>query len=158
MVEPSSAYWIETLGLRAHPEGGYFRETYRSSARVGARAVSTAIYYLLPCDQVGALHRIASDELWHFYTGASLTLHLIHVSGRLEQLRLGPRAAHGESFQAAVPAGTWFGATVDDPVSYALVGCTVAPGFEYVDFERGERARLLAEYPQHRALIERLTR
>lgn len=151
MAAPTAAYWIETLGLRPHPEGGYFRETYRSP-------FSTAIYFLLPGDQVSAVHRIRSDELWHFHAGSALTLSVIHSSGRLEEIALGPRADRGERLQAAVPAGCWFGASVDDRASYALVGCTVAPPFEFRDFELGDRARLLAEYPQHRDLIERLTR
>lgn len=151
MAAPSPEYWIETLGLAPHPEGGYFRETYRS-------AFSTAIYFLLPGDQVSALHRIKSDELWHFHAGSRLTLFVIHPEGRLERVALGPRADNGEALQAVVPAGCWFGAVVNDLASYALAGCTVALPFEFDDFELGDPARLLAEYPQHRAVIERLTR
>jgi uncharacterized protein len=159
---PTAEDWIRLLDLAPHPEGGYYRETYRSAEPIvtarGARALSTAIYFLLTDDQVSALHRIRSDEVWHFYAGTALTLFVIHRDGRLEQARLGPDAAAGERFQALVPAGSWYGAAVDDPASYALVGGTVTPGFDFADFELGQRAALTREFPQHRALIERLTR
>ena len=151
MAEPSSAFWIETLGLAPHPEGGYFRETYRS-------AFATAIYFLLRGDQVSALHRLASDEIWHFHAGSALTLHVLHPSGRLVELRLGKRAEQGERPQVVVPAGTWFGASLDDARGYALAGCTVAPPFRFEGFELGRREELVSRYPGHRALIERLTR
>ena len=149
--------WIESLRLSKHPEGGYFRETYRSVTVVdlpgfaGPRAVATAIYFLLPAGEVSVLHRIKSDELWHFYAGQPLTIHVITTDGRATTILLS-----GEQPQAIVRAGCWFGATVAS--EYALVGCTVAPGFDFHDFEMGERAALLAAYPQHRLLIERLTK
>ena len=161
-------YWIQALGLAPHPEGGYFRETYRSAevletrdlpARFsGPRAHSTAIYFLLPGDQISALHRIKSDEIWHFYTGTALTLTLIHPDGRLDALRLGADPPGGEAFQAVVPQGCWYGAAVDDTRSYALVGGTVSPGFGFADFELADRAALLARFPQHHEAIRRLTR
>lgn len=166
-MHPEAQRWIETLQLQPHPEGGYYRETYRSPQRLmgcclheheGPRVVATAIYFLLPGGEFSALHRLRSDEMWHFYAGSPLTLHLITPEGDLVQVRLGPNAQNGESFQAVVPAGCWFGATVDDPDGYALVGCTVAPGFEFEDFELGDRQQLLERYPQHREIIERLTR
>jgi predicted cupin superfamily sugar epimerase len=164
----TSAYWIDRLGLVPHPEGGFYRETYRAReafeahhlpARFGGRRVSsTAIYFLLPGDQISALHRIKSDEVWHFYAGGVLTLSMIHADGRLETRRLGPDPERGEHFQAIVTAGCWYGAAVDDRGAYALVGGTVAPGFDFADFELGERAALLAAFPQHRDTILRLTR
>ena len=164
----TAADWIQTLDLAPHPEGGYFRETYRSAETIeashlparfgGPRAHSTAIYFLLPCDQVSTLHRIKSDEVWHFYTGSVLTLTLIHPNGRLEAVRLGPDPERGEAFQAIVPAGCWYGAAVDDRSTYALVGGTVSPGFDFADFELADRAALLARFPQHREAIRRLTR
>jgi hypothetical protein len=159
--------WITTLGLIPHPEGGFYRETYRSAemieaqhlpARFGGRRVySTAIYFLLPGDHISALHRIKSDEVWHFYAGSALTLTLIHPDGRLVEHRLGPDPGR-ERFQAVVPAGCWYGAFVEDPGSWALVGGTVAPGFDFADFELADRAALLARFPQHRETILRLTR
>jgi len=157
---PDAREWIERLGLQPHPEGGYFRETYRSPVRVGggdARAVCTAIYYLLTGEDISALHRIRSDEMWHFYDGAPLRLHLLDADGP-RSLVLGRDVSAGQVPQALVPAGVWFGATVEDPVSFSLVGCTVAPGFEFEDFEVADRAVLLAAHPRHRDLIERLTR
>jgi len=159
--------WIDVLCLQPHPEGGYYRETYRSTLRLmgccltehhAPRVAATLIYFLLPGDQFSALHRLRSDEMWHFYAGSPLTLHIIHPEGHLTQVKLGSRADHGETFQAVVKAGCWFGATVEDPDGYALVGCTVAPGFEFDDLELGQRQQLIERYPQHRDLIERLTR
>ena len=153
----TAAEWIDSLGLRKHPEGGYYRETYRSETPfagpgfAGPRAVSTAIYFLLPAGEVSALHRIQSDELWHFYAGQPLTIQVIAAAGRATTTLLS-----GDQPQAIVPAGCWFGATVAS--EYALVGCTVAPGFDFRDFEMGDRTALLAAYPQHRLIIERLTK
>lgn len=161
-MHPAS-HWVEKLGLIKHPEGGYYRETYRSTELVpqqglparfgGARAFSTAICFLLASDEISALHRIKSDEVWHFYAGSQLTIHVIDYNGAYTQIKLGD-----DCFQAVVRAGCWFGATVDAPQSYALVGCTVAPGFDFADFEMAKRADLVTRYPQHRAIIERLIR
>lgn len=146
--------WVEKLNLTPHPEGGFFAETYRAQGSIPGleRNFSTAIYFLLKGDQVSTLHRIASDEVWHFYAGSPLTIHVIDPDGDYEELHIG-----NACFQAVVPAGKWFGATVDDPDGYSLVGCTVAPGFDFVDFELGQRDELLAAFPQHHDLIQRLT-
>jgi predicted cupin superfamily sugar epimerase len=164
----SAKLWIERLQLRPHPEGGYFCETYRAAEMIahaalperfrGDRAFSTAIYFLLDQHDFSALHRIRQDELWHFYDGSSLTIHLIGRDGRYSCIHLGREIADAAVPQAVVPAGCLFGATVDDPSSYTLVGCTVAPGFAFDDFEMPTRGQLLELYPQHRHLIERLTR
>lgn len=163
-----AADWIAALGLRPHPEGGFYRETYRSAetfereqlpARfAGPRAQSTAIFFLLPGDHISALHRLKSDEVWHFYAGTGVTLTMILPDGGLEVRRLGSDPARGETFQAVVPAGAWYGAAVDDPGSWALLGGTVAPGFDFADFELADRAKLLERHPQHRDVIVRLTR
>jgi predicted cupin superfamily sugar epimerase len=156
---------IDALGLVPHPEGGFYREMYRSRDLIpavglparfgGPRPASTAIYFLLRGSQHSALHRLRADELWHHYAGSSLTLHQIHPDGRLTEVRLGRLDAGGVP-QATVPAGCWFGATVDDPHSFALAGCTVSPGFTMKDFELGNPASLVAEFPQHERLIRRL--
>lgn len=161
-------YWIDTLQLQRHPEGGYFRETYRSRLTIpqsalphsfsGDRSASTAIYFLLQGEDFSAFHRIASDEMWHFYAGGPLTVLMINRDGQLNEIRLGPNLERGEVFQAVVPAGCWFGSRLVEPNSFALAGCTVAPGFDFVDFAMADRSSLLAIYPQHAAVIERLTR
>ena len=165
-----AAFWIERLDLRPHPEGGYFRETYRASESIaaaglperfgGARAFATAIYFLLTRDAFSAFHRIRSDELWHFYAGSPITLAVLDAEGKgqLATYALGRDPTRGESLQVVVPAGAWFAAEVASAGAYALVGCTVAPGFDFADFELGARAQLLEHYPQHRGVIERLTR
>jgi len=143
--------WIEKLQLVRHPEGGYYRETYRATTQVptaaGERAASTAIYFLLPAGEVSLLHRIHSDEVWHFYAGDSLAVHVLGEAS----IELNATAP-----QTVVPAGRWFGVTVAG--EFALVGCTVAPGFDFRDFELGDRATLLRQFPEHRQLIERLTK
>jgi hypothetical protein len=159
--------WIERLNLEPHPEGGWYRQTYRARLTLphaalpgftGDRAASTAIYFLLAGDQFSAFHRLRSDEVWHFYTGSGLVVHVITPHGEYQQLFLGSNAAAGEVFQAVVPAGCWFGSLLRQPNTYALVGCTVAPGFDFADFEMAKCDELVAHYPQHRAIIERLTR
>jgi hypothetical protein len=164
----SAQYWIDRLNLVPHPEGGYFRETYRSELSIagealppqfsGARLVSTAIYFLLEGANFSAFHRLRSDELWHFYAGAPITVHVIQPDGVHSQILLGNDPEAGETPQAAVKAGCWFASRVRDPQSFALAGCTVAPGFDYADFELGKWAELIRLYPQHRSLIEQLTR
>jgi predicted cupin superfamily sugar epimerase len=158
---------VERLNLARHPEGGWYRETYRSAESIpadavpdrfnGDRSVSTAIYFLLEKGDVSHLHRIKSDELWHFYSGAPLTLHLISQDGIYSKIVLGSGPAHGETFQAVVPAGYWFGAEVTGSGDYSLVGCTVAPGFDFADFEMGDRDELLQRYPEHAEVISLLT-
>jgi predicted cupin superfamily sugar epimerase len=160
--------WIERLGLRRHPEGGCFRETYRAEERVAAahlpgrfggdRVFSTAIYFLLEEEDFSALHTLKQDEVWHFYAGSSLTIHVIDPDGRHEALRLGKDIAAGEEPQAVVRAGRLMGAVVNDPASYALVGCTAAPGFDFADWHLPTREELCARFPQHRELIGQLTR
>ena len=159
---------IRSLDLQPHPEGGWYRETYRAAEAIasgglperyaGPRSHATAIYFLLTSDNFSALHRLKSDEQWHFYSGSPLSLHVIHGDGRYAPVTLGANLAQGESFQAVVPHGCWFGATVDTPDSYALVGCSVAPGFDFSDFEIADRASLIRVFPQHATLIARLTR
>lgn len=159
--------WIERLSLAPHPEGGYYRQTYRAPLTLpqaalpaygGDRAASTAIYFLLAGDQFSAFHRLRSDEVWHFYTGSGLVVHVIEPDGTYNELLLGSDAAYGEQFQAVVPADCWFGSSLRHPNTFALVGCTVAPGFDFADFEMADRDELAAHYPQHRAIIGRLTR
>lgn len=159
--------WIEELGLDPHPEGGWYKEVYRAAEEInaaglpdrfgGPRSFSTSIYFLLAGDNFSAFHRIKSDELWHFYAGDGLTIHVITPSGDYNAIRLGNRPEAGETFQAVVPAGSWFASGAKSG-GYGLVGCTVAPGFDFADFELADREELQAQFPQHRELIGRLTR
>ncbi len=168
MTIAAAADLIELLKLCRHPEGGWYRETYRSSEKVpaellparfgGERNICTAIYFLLERGDFSSLHRIKSDEIWHFYAGVPLTIHIFTPRGVHEAVKLGADIAAGEAFQAVVPAGCWFGAEIAGPGPYSLVGCTVAPGFDFADFEMGKREELLALYPAQREIIQRLTR
>jgi predicted cupin superfamily sugar epimerase len=167
-MHPDVQTWIDRLALEAHPEGGYYRETYRSDETIpasalparfdGPRDAAALIYFLLPGDSFSALHRIRQDEGWHFYAGAPVTLHQIAPDGTYTTDTLGRAVDEGHQLHTVVPAGTWFGATVNDDDRYALVGCTTAPAFDFADFDLADRAALADEYPQHRALIEQLTR
>ena len=157
---------IQSLQLQPHPEGGFYRETYRASEKIapahlparfgGDRAFSTAIYFLLRSQDRSVFHRIQSDEVWHYYAGSTLSIYVLQ-QGRLVVHKLGAQPSRGESFQVVVPAGCWFGALVDEPSSFVLAGCTVAPGFDFADFEMAERDALLREFPDHHEIITRLT-
>jgi len=158
---------IDELALVPHPEGGFYRETYRDPVRIkratdGAeRSASTAIYYLLCNEAYSAWHRIQSDEGWHFYAGDVLNVYVLAPDGALVTHRLGnPLCQPGTVFQAVVPAGCWFAAErTSGAAGYALAGCTVAPGFEFGEFEladRAEVARLASSHPAHAALMTRL--
>lgn len=163
----NAASIVKFLALAPHPEGGYFRETYRAAATLapgalpagfaGPRAAATAIYYLLQAGQRSKLHRIKSDEVWHFYLGDPLVIVEIDPGGVLRETRLGIDFQAGSVPQHVVPAGSWFGAGPAEGSRFALVGCTVAPGFDFTDFELADPAALLAEFPRHAAWIRRLT-
>lgn len=158
-----SKVWIERLKLEPHPEGGFFRETYRAQGKVTreqeseVRSASTAIYFLL-CDGAhSAWHRIRSDEVWHFYAGDPVDVHVLDANGALVTHRLGNALHHPDTvFQAVVEAGDWFAAECREASGAALVGCTVAPGFEFSEFEMATPGMLEARYSQHRELIARL--
>lgn len=164
----TAQYWVKHLNLLPHPEGGYYKETYRAAENIpqqalpgrfgGERSFSTAIYFLLESGQFSAFHRIAADELWHFYAGSALTISVIHPNGQYEEINLGTDVQNGQSLQAVVPHGAWFGSRVAAENSFALVGCTVAPGFDFADFEMPARSTLLEQFPQHSSIIHTLTR
>lgn len=156
------------LGLQPHPEGGYYKEVYRSAGVIqqatmsgifsGDRNYATSIYFMLVGGNFSAFHRIKSDELWHFYDGDACTVYVIHLNGEFEAIRLGRDIASGEVYQAVVPAGAWFASECVNPNGFSLTGCTVSPGFDFADFEMAEREGLIKEYPQHAEVINRLTR
>jgi predicted cupin superfamily sugar epimerase len=160
--------WIAVLQLKPHPEGGYYRETYRADEKIardhlpsrfsGDRAFSTTIYFLLAGEDFSAFHRIKQDEVFHSYDGSSITLHVIDPAGNYSTVRVGRNLQAGEVPQAVMRAGCLFAATVNDPSSFALLGCTVAPGFDFADFEMPSKAELCERYPQHEPILKRLCR
>ncbi len=166
MNPPTPEELVARYGLTPHPEGGYYRETYRSALEIspvalpkefsGPRTCATAVYFLLKEGEISRLHRLKSDELWHFYLGGPLELAQISPKGQVLTVVLGPDAAAGQTFQHAVPAGWWFGAAPQVGAGYSLVGCTVSPGFDFADFELGARVQLLRRFPAAQNVIERL--
>lgn len=167
MRSPSAECLRKRLRLAPHPEGGFYRETYRATLRLprrtlparyaGARAAATSILFLLPAGALSRLHRLASDEVWHFHLGGPLVLVELRRGQRARRVTLGPDPSRGHRLQHAVRAGTWFGAWPAPGSAFALVGCTVAPGFDFKDFAMGDRATLLREFGEARREILRLT-
>lgn len=159
---------ITDLKLEPHPEGGYFRETYRSTELVaqdnlganyvGERNFSTCIYFLLKSDLFSAFHRIQQDEIWHFYDGSPICLHMISSTGVYSFVLIGRNLEAGQIPQFVVPGGCWFAANVINEADYSLVGCTVSPGFDFRDFELAQRTDLIKLFPNHEKIIVQLTR
>jgi len=159
---------IIEYGLLPHPEGGYYKETYRSEEMIpktalperfgGDRNFSTAIYFLLEEGNFSAFHRIRSDECWHFYARDALLVHVIHLNGVFETVELGNNISKKQCFQYVVPAGCWFASEPAPGSAFSFVGCTVAPGFDFADFEMAKADQLINQYPQHEAIIKRLCR
>ena len=159
---------IKILELEPHPEGGYFKETYRSNGIIknsclpsefkGNRNFCTGIYYLLESQDFSAFHKINQDEMWHFYQGDAIELVTITEEGELNVVLIGSDIANNEQPQYVVPKNVWFAASVSKPNSYALAGCTVSPGFDFRDFELGSYEQLVDLFPQHEAYIKKFTR
>ena len=162
---------ITLLGLAPLPEeGGHFHETYRADELIareglparytGSRPHGSAIYYLLRAEMFSALHRLQSDEIYHFYLGQPVEMLLLHPDGRDETLILGPDIEAGQRVQVVVPRGVWQGSRLAHPTTpegFALLGTTMAPAYDQADFELGRRESLLAAYPQRAELIRALT-
>jgi hypothetical protein len=158
---------VRKYELQPHPEGGYFRETYRATGQIkkdalpptyhGDRNYSTAIYYLLSEGERSKFKRLASDEVWHFYLGGPLTIVQINPDGRVEEIILGSDIKKGQRVQHVVPAGYWFGAYPVTGASYSFVGCTVAPGFDFQDFEIAKRESMEKAFPKAAHVIQKLT-
>jgi predicted cupin superfamily sugar epimerase len=159
---------IKQFNLLPHPEGGFYKETYRSAEVIpvtvldkrfkGERNFSTAIYFLLEHGDFSAFHKIQSDECWHFYAGDSLLIHIIHINGKFETIKLGNNILKGEFFQYVVPAGCWFASEPGPGSDFSFVGCTVAPGFDFEDFELAKADELIKFYPRYENIIKRLCR
>jgi hypothetical protein len=166
--EGKAEYWIEKLNMTGHPEGGFFAPAFRASEQIGNdglpgrftgnRAIVSSIYYLLKKGQFSTFHRLKSVEIWSFFEGDPLSIYVLDRHGGLTEKRLGRNVDIGESLQVAIDAGDWFAAEHRGPGEFTLVGCVVAPGFEYEDMEIASRAELRARYPQHLEIIEKLTR
>ena len=159
---------IQKLGLVAHPaEGGFYRETYRSDEEIpvgslpgryrSPRAFSTAIYYLLTPETCSRMHRLQSDEIFHFYLGDPVKMLLLHPDGSSEEIVLGQDINAGQQLQVIVPKNTWDGSFLMSGGRFALLGTTVSPAFEFADYEDGERDGLIKMYPGKKDLILRLT-
>jgi hypothetical protein len=165
-MEKDAKYWIDKLSLQKHPEGGYYREVYRSEGFFnfhsgsddfdGKRNFSTSIYFLLEGGNFSAFHRIKSDEIWHFYSGNCLIIYSLDNKGTLNKHLLGNNPESGESLQIIIPKNTWFAARLASDKGFALVGCTVAPGFDFSDFEMAEKQIMLRDFPQHSQIIKEL--
>ncbi len=155
---PSAKYWIEKLDMKPHPEGGYYRESFKSPAQVTSpegktRSTATSIYYLLESGDRSHFHRLGADEVWYFHAGDPADIHFISPEGKYHVERIGPE----DHLQVVIPKGHLFGATLPEGSGYILVGCMVAPGFEFEDFELVPRSELLRTYPQHQQIIEELS-
>jgi len=158
---------IESLQLQKHPEGGYFREIYRSNEILqkaaldnrysGDRNYSTSIYYLLPGVSISLFHRLKSDETWHFYLGSSLILHCISEIKGYYKIKLGNNLTDNEIPQFTIPHGDWFAAEVINKNSFSLTGCTVTPGFSFQDFELAGQNELSVKFPELKELINMFT-
>ncbi len=167
-IMKKAEYWVDRLGLKKHPEGGFFKEVYRSEETIahealparfsGERVFSTSIFYLLNKNDISHFHRIKQDEIWHFYEGVSMTIHCISPAGIYSALALGRNIQNGESFQRVVRAGCYFAAGINNKESFSLVGCTVAPGFDFEDFELPSQIELIGVFPQHEKLIKAFTK
>jgi hypothetical protein len=159
---------IQKLQLEPHPEGGFYKQTYKSEGIInedslseeyqGKRNFSTCIYFLLTSDNFSAFHKIKQDEIWHFYDGSPIRLHIISQEGIHTSHQIGRDLENGEVPQFIVPGGNWFASEVVKKDSYSLVGCTVSPGFTFEDFELKSRKDLVSIFPEKEEIITKLTR
>lgn len=162
-----ASYWISHLALGPHPEGGFYREVYRSRDLVasdclperfsGERSFCTSIFYLLEQGDFSSFHRIKSDETWHFYSGGPLEIIMLR-NGSATTATLGQDISSGQQLQYTVPAETWFASRPATDTPFALLGCTVSPGFDFADFQMADRAALIKQFPSAQELITSLTR
>jgi len=167
-MSQNAEHYIHQLNLLPHPEGGYYKEVYRSALSIssgalpqsfgGNRQICTSIYFLIEQGNFSAFHRIKSDETWHFYDGSALEVIELAAHGQLKKTAIGRNLEKDEQLQYTVKANTWFASRVKESGDFSLVGCTVSPGFDFEDFEMAQRSKLLENYPQHKIEIISLTR
>jgi len=168
MSTPTAREIIDYLGLSPHPEeGGWFRETHRADEALsrdilpgryaGPRSLGTAIYYLLTPDTYSHMHRLLSDETFHFYAGGPCEMLQLNPDGSAQTILFGNDVLAGQRPQIVVPRNHWQGLRLLPGADFALMGCTVAPGFEYEDYAHGDRTELTTRYPEFREQIIRLT-
>lgn len=157
--------YVKMLGMLPHPEGGWYKESYRSAGKFSGnsefpdgRNFSTAIYFLIDEGNFSAFHRIKSDETWHFYAGDALEVIELDQKGVLTKTLVGSDLNAGQTFQYTVKAGVWFASRVFAKGKFSLVGCTVSPGFDFRDFELASRLTLKQKYSSHADIITELTR
>ncbi|MES2810547.1 MAG: cupin domain-containing protein [Bacteroidota bacterium] len=162
MSNKTAQYWINHLGLQPHPEGGYYKEVFRSAQTVNregaaiGKSALTSIYYLLEAGDYSGFHRLASDELWYFHQGDPLHIHVIDQQGNHSTIELSDTETG--VLQAVIPPHTWFASEVATQSGYVLVSCAVAPGFDFTEFEMARKDEMSGEYPQHKAILEKLCR
>ncbi|ATH63319.1 uncharacterized protein ACUXOR_001690 [Staphylococcus pasteuri] len=151
----NAQYWIDSLNLTPHPEGGYFKESIRQPSTETNRAAFSSIYFLLTPSDISHFHRIDADEVWYYHDGQSLTIHMITPDGKYESVQLGPNIEDGEVMQYTVPKRTIFASSLEHDEGFCLVGCMCQPAFEYEQFELFERNELNQMYPEHQTVIDK---
>jgi uncharacterized protein len=161
-------FYIENLKLAPHPEGGYFKEVYRSGEIIskeslpqryeGSRSVSTSIYFLLDGDNISAFHKLKSDEIWHHYDGDAVRIFILSETGELNEKILGKDILNNQSLQVTITRNNWFAAELLNKKSFALFGCTVAPGFAFEDFQLAGKEEMLNRFPEHKTIINKMAR
>lgn len=164
-MKQSARKLISELGLLAHPEGGYFKEVYRSNEKLkkeilpkrysGNRCFATSIYFLLAGEDKSHFHKIKSDEIWHFYYGSTIIIHELTRKGKYQKTLIGSNILKGEKPQYVIEKGNWFAAEVKNKNSFSLIGCTVAPGFDFEDFELAKPQQLIKKFPKQKLLIKK---
>ncbi len=151
--------YISKLGLEPHPEGGFYRETFRSDVTTGAgRACATSILFLLTSGNPSNFHRIDAEEVWFYHGGDPLTVHILDKDGSYSSIAIGPNLNAGQVLQAVIPPDVWFGSSCDIDAGFSLVGCVVVPGFTFDGFELAQRSKLLKTHPKYSEIIFKLTR
>jgi predicted cupin superfamily sugar epimerase len=157
MIPKKAQEYIDKLGLLPHPEGGFYKETYRSAVKTGDRNLMTAIYFLITSNNISRFHRIKSDEMWYFHDGSPLSVHTLDKENGHQVHKVGLNLSNGENPQLLVPANTIFGSSLDEENAFSLVSCTVAPGFDFADFELFTTQDLLSQFPDYEEIVRKMS-